>query len=543
MSVSLGLIGVASETIRILPIVLTRLDEVTTSSTRFGVEREVPDQVDHLLVVHVVGLDQDPERAREAGLVLERLDVLDDLAALVDPLDRVALDAGLLLHQHPADEQADTDHGDDRGDLGRQAAELDDEVLDPDALGFALGPAPELAYAERRSGHDDPDDHQDHDPDRQQHAEVTDHRHLRDSQRQEGDDARQRGGDHRRRKVGERLADRVLVVVEQHLLLDPVVDLDREVDPEPDQDREPGDRHQREVDPDQTEQREAPQHTDQHRQQREQPPADLEDQPQHDRHHDDRDQAEPQHPALEVVVDLLEVDRRAGHRELEPIELDALQVLEHLLGADRLLVEAGVAEQDHASDGGLLVGEGRRQREPDVALLVGGSDRRPVGVDREPVVAEDQQLVPRRIADLAVLGDGVVAGEADRGVGTAGVGTVRVVLEGRASSALAAGPNSSAPISASLKVSAVSGETTDSTSSIVSSRSLICCIVGEVVAGEQVGHVGRFVGRGEEQDHGFAAEVVLELAVVDRDLRVGVEVAVLTGGELDLGERRSRATR
>ncbi len=59
---------------------------------------------------------------------------------------------------------------------------------------------------------------------------------------------------------------------------------------------------------------------------------------------------------------------------------------------------------------------------------------------------------------------------------------------------------------------------------------------GEVVAGEQVGHVGGVVGGGEEQDHGLAAEVVLELAVVDRDLGVGVEIAVLTGGELDLRE-------
>ena len=49
----------------------------------------------------------------------------------------------------------------------------------------------------------------------------------------------------------------MLVVVEQHLLLDPVVDLDREVDPEPDQDRQPGDRHEREVDADQAEEREA----------------------------------------------------------------------------------------------------------------------------------------------------------------------------------------------------------------------------------------------------------------------------------------------
>ena len=56
----------------------------------------------------------------------------------------------------------------------------------------------------------------------------------------------------------------------------------------------------------------------------------------------------------------------------------------------------------------------------------------------------------------------------------------------------------------------------------------------QVLALEQVGDIGVGIGRAEQQDHGLPAELALELPVVDRDLRIGVEVAVLTGGELDL---------
>ena len=91
---------------------------------------------------------------------------------------------------------------------------------------------------------------------------------------------------------------------------------------------------------------------------------------------------------------------------------------------------------------------------------------------------------------------------------------------GRASSALAAG---ALRPSASLKVSDVSGETTDSTSSIPARSSLIACSVGEVVADEQIGDVGVGLGRGEQQDHGLAAEQSwnsrLSIAICESELR------------------------
>jgi hypothetical protein len=66
-------------------------------------------QVDHLLVVDVVRLStRMPSVVGEAGLVLQAaLIVLHDLAVLVDPVDRVALDRRVLLDEHSADEQAD----------------------------------------------------------------------------------------------------------------------------------------------------------------------------------------------------------------------------------------------------------------------------------------------------------------------------------------------------------------------------------------------------------------------------------------------------
>ena len=72
MSSSVGGMTVAPGIVMILAIVLTRLDDDTTSGAGLGGDRELVDQVDHVLVVDVVGLHEDAERGAEAGLVLER---------------------------------------------------------------------------------------------------------------------------------------------------------------------------------------------------------------------------------------------------------------------------------------------------------------------------------------------------------------------------------------------------------------------------------------------------------------------------------------
>ncbi len=211
----------------------------------------------------------------------------------------------------------------------------------------ALGPLPD---AERRRGDDDADDHEHRDADRQQHAEVADHRDLRDAQCEEGDDAGERGGEQRGREVGERFGDRVGLLVEHHLFLDTVVHLDREVDADTDQDRQTRDGDERQVDPDDAQDRERPQHADEHRQQRQQSPANPEHDGEDHGHQSERSGAEGEHAALEIVVDLGEVHRRAGDGELEAVEGCSVEHLEHVLGGRGLLVECGIAVEHDAAD-------------------------------------------------------------------------------------------------------------------------------------------------------------------------------------------------
>ena len=60
-------------------------------------------------------------------------------------------------------------------------------------------------------------------------------------------------------------------------------------------------------------------------------------------------------------------------------------------------------------------------------------------------------------------------------------------------------------------------------------------LLGEVGPGEEVGDRGALL-RLEEEDDRLATELVLERDVVLGDLGVGVEVRVLSGGELGSGE-------
>ena len=173
-----------------------------------GIDREIVDEIDHVLLEDVVRLDDDAERGSETGLVLEPLDVGDHVAPLVDPLDRVGLDLGPALHEDAADEQEHRGDEQPEACLGGQPAELDHDALHerrPSLLG-RLGPLPD---PERRRGNDDPDDDQHDDTDREQDSEIADHRDLRESQGHERDDTGDRGDDQRWGEVGERLCDRM----------------------------------------------------------------------------------------------------------------------------------------------------------------------------------------------------------------------------------------------------------------------------------------------------------------------------------------------
>jgi hypothetical protein len=118
-----------------------------------------------------------------------------------------------------------------------------------------------------------------------------------------------------------------------------------------------------------------------------------------------------QHAALQVVVDLGEVHRRAGDGEVEPVERCVLEQVEHLLRGRGLLVERGVALQHDAADRGAVdraaldVGERALQRLADHELFLRWRNRGAVD-DLEAAVVEDQELVVLGVGDhLLLAGD------------------------------------------------------------------------------------------------------------------------------------------
>ena len=76
------------------------------------------------------------------------------------------------------------------------------------------------------------------DADREQQAEVADHRHLGEAQRGEGEDGVEGDDEQGRAEVAGGLLDRVLGAVDDHLLLDARVHLDRVVDADAEHHRE-----------------------------------------------------------------------------------------------------------------------------------------------------------------------------------------------------------------------------------------------------------------------------------------------------------------
>ena len=195
----------------------------------------------------------------------------------------------------------------------------------------------------------------------------------------------------------------MLVVIEHDLFLDPVVDLNGEVDPETDQDRQTRDRDQRQIDTEQRNNRERPDHTDQHSEQRQQPPADLEDQGEHNGHHHERGQTQGDHPALQIVVDLLEIHGRPGDGEVEAVQLEVVEDGKDRVGGVGLLIEVGVAGEDHAADRD-TVRRGRRRWGTSTAANDGSAARREREVHAVPTfVAKDQQVVIGRVADDPVV--------------------------------------------------------------------------------------------------------------------------------------------
>ena len=110
------------------------------------------------------------------------------------------------------------------------------------------------------------------DADREQQPEVADHRDLGEAQRGEREDRVERHDEQRRPEVARGLLDRVLGAVEDGLLLDARVHLDRVVDADAEHHGQAGDRDDRERDAEVAREAERPDHADEDHEQRQQPP-------------------------------------------------------------------------------------------------------------------------------------------------------------------------------------------------------------------------------------------------------------------------------
>ena len=104
-------------------------------------------------------------------------------------------------------------------------------------------------------------------PDREQQPEVADHRDLGEVQGGEGEDRVERHDEQRRPEVARGLLDRVLAAIEDGLLLDARVHLDRVVDADAEHHGQAGDRDDRERDAEVARQTERPHHADEDHQQ------------------------------------------------------------------------------------------------------------------------------------------------------------------------------------------------------------------------------------------------------------------------------------
>ena len=360
----------------------------------------------HVLVGEdVVGLDEHAELGRRADLVLERVDVGDGLGRLVDPCERVGLQLELVLDGDAA--------GEDRrrwrrasGTAHAWGSEPSLTVRRPSTPSRKSRPVrrrAELADAEGGERHDDRVEADDGDADGEEQAEVADHRHLGEAQGEEGEDGVERDDEESRAEVARRLLDRVVGAIEDHLLLDAGVQLDGVVDPDAEHHGQPGDRHDRQRDAEVAGEPERPHDADEDHGERQQAPSDVEEHEQDQRHDRHGDAAEHEHPAAQVVVDVVEEDRRTGGGDGGVRERELVHALLRRHGERALVVDRQVAGEAH---------DDRR-----VALVV---EERPLRAADRPGVVEQQEVDPVGVVERALVGgDRAGAFERARRVGLA----------------------------------------------------------------------------------------------------------------------------
>jgi hypothetical protein len=376
--------------------------------------------------------------------------------------------------------------------------------------------------------------------DRQQHAEVADHRHARQPQGEEPDHRGDHGDAERRPEPADRAPEGIAVGL-GGLLLVAAVQLDGEIDAEADEDGQPGDGDHRERDAQVADHREP--RRDPHRRhgEGEQPPACPQYEEQDHRHHHHGHQPGRGDVAAHAVVDLGEERCGSGDRHREAVEALPGSKLGHRRRRGGLFVDGGVPEQADDHQGVAGIGECAPQRRADLALFVEEQEldearvgqgvlagrRQPGGVGRDPR-AEGLLQVVARPRDGSLLG-----GE----IGSVGR-RFRPRLVGR--------PSLLAPERLRLQdrgdleligcVFEIHDRGDDRVVPAGACQTLLQRIeLGAVLGRDEVGD-----GAFEEQDHHLAAEALLIADVVAIHVRRRVDHRVLARRELEPTQARDQ---
>ena len=313
----------------------------------------------------------------------------------------------------------------------------------------------------------------------------------------------------------------------EDLLLDAGVHLDRVVDADAEQDGQAGDGDDRQRDAEVAGQAEGPDDADEDHGQRQQAPPDVEEDQQdqdHDRHGDG---AQREHPAPQVVVDVPQQDGGAGGHGLGVRRTRTWPPRPGRAGRPRPRPRCPRCRGRRTMTWACgRVGEERPQRQADLVLVVVEQEVDPVGVvERAPRARARPRAGPasparRRSGPRTPASPGSSALSARRSAAPA---------------MLWVGSPLSLATRASSNSSAVSGVMTPWTWPDASSVSAKSVELGDALLGEQLVDRVALVHRDDGQ-HGLAAEQVLVRDVVLVDLIGLVEVAVLAGRELELGD-------
>ena len=321
----------------------------------------------------------------------------------------------------------------------------------------------------------------------------------------------------------------MISAVDHHFLLDPSVHLDRVVDADPEHHREATDGHDRQWDAEVARDSERPDDTDDDDAEREEAPAHAEEHEQDQRHDPDGDRPEGEHPAGEVVVDVLQQHRRTGGDDRRVVELQRLGPVLYEHGCLALVFDRRVPTEARHELGVAIGREVREERLADV-----------------PLVVMEQELHVRGVVERAFRDrDRVDPGQGLGGVLVAGRRTLHAGVPGQAGDEDLARDSLGRVTGRAADQGVVElhrRERRDHVGDLwVGAQLLLDALpLRDVLRGEELRDVVTRL-HGHEREHRLTAEELLVLDVVLVDLVAAVQVAVLAGGELQVRDAVAQA--